>query len=384
MVVRLIFMGGKARVWLALVAVAVAVIIAFLLGGLHLIQPEETVIEPADSFEIPSRGFFMGVLPNPGEAQSFGEAYSQAARYVEFSPVWGRPTPFYRLAEDLKGDWGKIFVEEYIRGNGMFPIIHLSFIGPGTTLVAPPGMEDATLSSPEWRMAYKQAAIEVVVASRPLYLSLGNEVNRWYEKYGAKDGDPNGFQHYVSLYEEIYDAVKQLSPRTIVFCTFAREIVAENREADLNVICMFNPEKMDLLVLTSYPYSVKGINKPADIPDDYYSKVSRYMPGKPFGFSELGWPSISAFGGEQGQADFIVEVTGRLTKSQGVSLYMLGWAWLHDQGENDYIGLLKRDGTEKLAYKVWKNISLSQEKINFLMTSPFSTSNVARLLRTVF
>jgi hypothetical protein len=31
----------------------------------------------------------------------------------------------------------------------------------------------------------------------------------------------------VTLYEEIYDAVKELSPETKVFCTFAREVVAE-------------------------------------------------------------------------------------------------------------------------------------------------------------
>lgn len=69
--------------------------------------------------------------------------------------------------------------------------------------------------------------LDVVRASKPLYLSVGNEVNRWYEKYGANSSSPNGFQHFVTLYEEIYDAVKELSPETKVFCTFAREIVAE-------------------------------------------------------------------------------------------------------------------------------------------------------------
>jgi hypothetical protein len=77
-------------------------------------------------------------------------------------------------------------------------------------------------------------------------------VNRWYEKYGVGENNPNGFQHYVNLYEEIYDAIKKLSPETKVFCTFAREIISENREADLSVLPMFKPEKMDLLVFTSY------------------------------------------------------------------------------------------------------------------------------------
>jgi len=207
-------------------------------------EPEK--IAPYDSPQLPSRGFFMGVLPTTAQGQSFDDAYSQASQNSEFVPVWGRPTPFYNLASELSGDWGETFVKQLIRGNGMFPIIHLSFIGSGVTLVTPPGMENATLSDPTWRTAYKQAALEVVKASHPRYLSLGNEVNRWYEKYG-EDG-ANGFTNYVTLYEEIYDSVKELSPDTKVFCVFAREIVSENREANLDVLNLFNPNKIDILV----------------------------------------------------------------------------------------------------------------------------------------
>ena len=114
---------------------------------------------------------------------------------------------------------------------------------------------------------------------------------------------------------------------------------------------------MDLLVFTSYPYAVQGINMLSDIPDDYYSQVSGYMPGKPFGFTELGWPSLEFFGGEQGQADFLKNVSSRLTVEQRINLHLLGWAWLHDLDENDTLGLIRRDGTEKIAYGVWKNMS---------------------------
>lgn len=52
----------------------------------------------------------------------------------------------------------------------MFPIIHLLFISSGITLVMPPGMENETLSDPALRAAYKQADLDVVKATRPLYL----------------------------------------------------------------------------------------------------------------------------------------------------------------------------------------------------------------------
>ncbi len=218
-------------------------------------------------------------------------------------------------------------------------------------------MEGATLSTVQWRAAYKQAALDVVRVARPLYLSLGNEVNRWYEKYGSGTDDPNDFLHYVSLYEETYDAVKQISPSTIVFCTFAREITAEYREADLNVLDLFHREKLDLLVCTGYPYAVQSITLPSQIPVDYYSKVSDRFPGKPFGFSELGWPAMVEFGGELGQADFLDYAAGKQTRGMGVPLHLLGWAWLHDQAGGDTIGLIKLDGTEKQAYGTWKTIS---------------------------
>ena len=303
----------------------------------------------------PERGFLMGGLPIPYEGQSFEEAYREAAPYCEFVPVWGKPTPFYELADDLSGTWGKTFVNTYIRENGMIPLIHLSFIDAGVTLKVPPGME-ATLADTEWRSLYTQSVLDVVHISNPEYLSLGNEVNKWYEKYGIDEHSPNGFHHYVTLYEEIYDAVKEISPETTVFCTFAREIVSENREANLDVLKLFDPEKMDILVFTSYPYALKGINTPSDIPDDYYSKAFVYMPGKPVGFSEVAWPSLDPFGGEQGQADFLRDICGRLTIHQDINLYFVGWPWFSDLNDNDFVGLIKRDGTEKIGYTVWKTL----------------------------
>jgi hypothetical protein len=316
-----------------------------------------------DRIEIPRRGFVMGMLPIPSEEMSFEQAYVKVSKYSEFVPVWGRPTPFYSMAKELSGNWGNIFIEKYTKNNGLTPIIHLSFYGEGMTLKTGDGNKDFSLSSDGWRNEYKKSALDVVRIAKPNYLSLGNEVNRWYEEYGMENNSPNGFQHYVSLYEEIYDAVKSISPKTIVFCTFSREIVSKNKEADLSVIKLFNPQKMDMLIFTSYPYSIQGINRPEDIPCDYYSKASDLMPGKPFGFSELAWPSIEEFGGEKAQAEFIYHASSSLTRSRGVNLKMFGWTWLCDLNEKDSTGLIKRDGTEKKAYQVWKNLFVSNDSI---------------------
>ncbi|MGQ9588629.1 MAG: hypothetical protein ACUVT7_09665 [Thermoplasmata archaeon] len=345
----------KSRMMLIVVVVIILMLLTISLFGNIRKNTEQTT--PLDSPALPGRGYFMGLLATPATGQSFVDAYAEAALYADFVPVWGKPSPFYAMPSDLSGSWGDTFVKQYIRGNGMFPLVHFSFFGPGMTLIKPPGMDSATLSDPAWRSAYKSAILDAVRAVRPLYLSVGNEVNRWFEKYGAKEGDPNGFQHFVTLYEDVYDAVKELSNRTQVFCVFSREIVSEYREADLSVLTMFNSSKLDLLAFTSYAYAVQGVNRPADLPDDYYSRALAYMPGKRIGLTELGWPSLDAFGGEQGQADFLADVVGRLTLEQGVELHMLAWAWLHDLDANDDVGLIEDGGTEKLAYSVWKGLS---------------------------
>jgi len=339
-----------------------------------------TVVTPIDQPTLPPRGYYLGVLPTPAESQPLDSAYTQAAEFSEFVPVWAvgvGAQGFWDYPDALGGFGGSAIVGGLIRDRGMFPIIHFSFITTDTAalgllLSTPASMPYATLHDSAWRAAYRDAVVAAVRKIRPLYLSTGNEVNRWYEQYGANPDNPNSFTYWVSLHNEIYDAVKAVSPSTIVFCVFAREIVDELREADMDVLNLFDPDKLDLLVFTSYPNAVKKdtagamlpdpVNRPADIPVDYYSRLESYMPGKPFGFSEISWPSENGFGGEQDQADFLSMAAGPLTVGRGVDLRMFGWCWLHNL-INDFTraegsaGLIMRDGTEKTAYQVWKGLS---------------------------
>jgi hypothetical protein len=111
-----------------------------------------------------------------------------------------------------------------------------------------------------------------------------------------------------------------------------------------------------LLLSGDGPYAL-GKTRPSLIADDYYSRAADVMPGKPFGFSEIAWASLEALGGEQGQADFIVQASTRLTRDRGINLHLFGWPWLHDLDENDAVGLIKTDGTEKLGLAAWKNLA---------------------------
>ncbi len=323
-------------------------------------------IQPSDEPILPDRGFFMGLLPTPAQGQDFEEVYAQAAEYCEFVPVWSSGAGaqgFWDFSEKLSGWWGQTFVDGLIRDNGMFPILHFSFIDRNSSkdlvLKTPEYLPDATLSDEEWQTLYVESVIDCVRVCKPAFVSTGNEVNRWFEAYGAEPDDPNGFQHFVSLHEKIYDAVKAVSPETKVFCVFSREIVEQYREADMSVLLMFDSSKLDMLMLTSYPYAVSSVNRPSDIPVDYYAEASSYLPGLDFGFSELGWSSLEVFGGEVAQADFLVNASSVLTVDQGLDLKMFGYCWLHDLDGNDTVGLISYEGVNRQAYEVWKQLSES-------------------------
>ena len=312
-------------------------------------------LKPIDSAIVPERGYLMGFLPMPAMGGKLEDAYKLANASSDFVPVWGRPTPYYLLASDLSGDWGKLFLSNMVRDAGLVPVININFMGPNLTLDAPKDIAWVTLNSPFWRSSYREAVLDVVREFRPRYMSIGNEVNRWFEKYGL-EGD-YGFRHYVTLYEEIYDAVKELSPETKVFCSFAREIVSEQRVANMSVLGLFNPSKLDLLAFTSYPYTVKEVNSPDDLPEDYYTNALIYLPDKPMSFTELGWSSHPFFGGENGQADFLQQVVGRLSK--GADLEFIGWCWLSDLSESDTVGLFSYLGVEKKAWGIWQGLFAS-------------------------
>ncbi|MGA1819787.1 MAG: tandem-95 repeat protein [Thermoplasmatota archaeon] len=349
----MVSLGGRfvqLSIMLLLLAGSASVLVHYQASG-----QEPLVVDPKDDPPLPPWGYYKGILPNPLSGEDIENTYKNASKFTQFVPVWGRPSPFYNLSTDLGGAWGDLFVDHLIRENGMFPLVHMNFYGEGITLVQPPSMPPSTLNTPAWRSLYIQSVKDVVNASRPRYLSLGNEVNRWYEVYGDNAGDDNGFNHFVTLYQDAYDQVKIISPETKVFCTFSREIVAENREADMSVLELFDPARLDLVVLTSYPFALAGTNMVSDIPDDYYSSVFNHISDRPFGFSEVSWTSHEDFGGQREQANFVRNITSRLTIDQGIDLELIGWNWLHDIGPTDLSGLMDNLGNEKTALSAWIN-----------------------------
>ncbi len=357
---------NKSKVRLVVgVVVALALIVIILIN----VVPEKDS-EPSTSnnsakdnalqLPITERSFKIGVVPIPRNFPKFSQedlvsAYEEASNLGEIIPIWVNPCSIGAL-EKLQ----ESRVVEMVRKFGALPLIHMNFYkiafvgggkGLGLVVDAP---YDTNLSDPKFREEWKKEARAIAAIYKPEYMSLGNEVNAWYIF------NPETFDDYVSLYKETYDAIKEVSPATKVFVTFSYEQLlygignVSGGFPHWFLIHKFMP-KLDLVAFTSYPWKV--FEKPEDIPEDYYERISDHI-SVPVAFTEIGWASFSdKFEvSEEEQALFLIRF---LNLTRDMNLEFVLWLFLHEMDtkgipkETGSIALKRSDGSEKPVFHVW-------------------------------
>jgi hypothetical protein len=100
----------------------------------------------------------------------------------------------------------------------------------------------------------------------------------------------------AALYKRLYQEVKKVSPQTKVFVSFQWDYfqIMANREPKRisehrKLIEIFRPE-LDVVAFTSYPGD--RYKTPADVPANYYERISEYIkPTDEIHFMEIGWPT---------------------------------------------------------------------------------------------
>ncbi|MBU7048362.1 MAG: hypothetical protein HXS54_18175 [Theionarchaea archaeon] len=213
------------------------------------------------------------------------------------------------------------------------------------------------------RRAYKNMALRVLKDFKPTYLCLGVEVSAYSHV------DPADFEHFVSLYNETYAAIKDISPQTIVFPTFHYEeflgVLPWNpHNPDWDLIQKFN---MDAFALSTYPYMRFSLE---DIPEDYYTQIRKYT-NLPVIIAESGFASECCgkvikdmHGSEEAQKDFLLFLLESIEEINPLlwvywSLYdyePLSWGGTDKNDVFNSIGLKYPDGTPKLAFFIWEGI----------------------------
>ena len=240
----------------------------------------------------------------------------------------------------------------------------------------PDGWE-ASFANPDVRRAHKEFSLWIVRTFHPRAIGLASEINTY------ADAHPRDFENFLSLYQEIYRAIKAEAPETQVFVTFQWEDLnnlfpggSEGRqpyEVNWEQIEAFEPQ-LDLWVISSYPFVAFPSGEA--IPEDYYTPLLDRT-SKPLAVAEGGYSSapVGPFpGAPQDQVDYLEAIHTQLGPRLRFWVYLLlndfdrdsyaavmrangvGEADVNTLGLFESVGLRLSDGTPKPALALWDQL----------------------------
>jgi hypothetical protein len=201
----------------------------------------------------------------------------------------------------------------------------------------------ASFANPRVRQAYTDFALWILNTFHPRYLGLASEINTY------ADTHPEDFPNFLSLYRDVYAAVKQASPETRVFVTFQWEDLnnlfpGDNQgraayEINWDEVEAFEPQ-LDVWAISSYPYV--AFKRGADIPPNYYTPLLSRT-DKPLAVAEGGFSSspVGSFSGAaQGQVDYLNAIHTQIGPRLDFWIYLL----LSDFNLESYADVMRKNG----------------------------------------
>lgn len=240
----------------------------------------------------------------------------------------------------------------------------------------PPELAGSNFGIPELRAAFKNYALRLVREFSPRYLGLASEINTY------ADAHPEDFINYLSLYREVYAAVKAEAPDTKIFVTFQWDdlnnaipfdttLDGEPYQPKWDQIEVFEPE-LDVWAISSYPYV--AFDSASEIPADYYTPLLTRT-NKPLAVAEGGYSSrdIEPFSGTpQDQVGYLTAINEQIGDELVFWIYLIlddvnGEAYRQHLSQEigdsadailwfEAVGLRQSDGTPKPALETWDNI----------------------------
>ncbi len=327
-----------------------------------------------------SPGTAYGFFPSPPEAseQSILNHYRTLGAHADVV-LLQQPVPWRDFYDSADADSLAIndIHNQYVlaRQNGMeiiFIVDPLNGLNRREFFGLPIGWE-ASFANPRVRSAITNYAVRIVREFHPPYLGLASEINTYADAF------PEDFPNFVSLYQSVYDAVKNESPATQVFVTFQWEdlnnlipVVSEGREAyhtNWETVEVFEP-RLDVWAISSYPFvAFQGAD---EIPDDYYSPLLGRT-SKPLAVAEGGYTSrpVGPYPGTpEDQQGYLNAIHSQIGARLRFWIYLLlsdfnleSYArMMRDQGQGQdvetlgmfaSVGLTSFDGTPKPALGLW-------------------------------
>ena len=203
---------------------------------------------------------------------------------------------------------------------------------------------------------YLQAAVNYSIKYQPKYLGLATEINNLYEE------NPEDFTEFVELYNQVYDAVKAVSPDTLIYPTFQLESMKgytywSTDEPGETQWWMIGEFKHDMVGFTTYPDLI--YKSPQDMPANYYSEITNYT-SKPLAFTEMGWHSEASPIGWESDPDEQAEYVAQFVNlTEGINVEMMLWSFMYDPLTVEpfrSMGFYDTDGNSRPSWEIWTNL----------------------------
>jgi hypothetical protein len=306
------------------------------------------------------RSFLMGFssLPHDTGEDAYIEAFRDAAQagevvFIQRAPPWedfvpggtvsSRTERLTRLEKDLAKAYNlKVFLA----------VDPTEPSDRGRLAGLPDSLRGKDFADENVRAAFIAYAKYLALNYKPAYLALGVEVDMFFNRRGDE-----AFRTFQSLYFQAYDAVKSVSPDTLVFPTFQYEDMIGLLSGTLpawSLIDRFDP-KIDMVAVSSFPGFV--LSKAADMPSDYYAPLQQHML-RPLAFVSTGWTSQVS---ENEQASFLSRA---LSSAESLEARLFVWYLSRDpaQGpDNSFgplalMGLKDTNGQPKVGWSLWRRI----------------------------
>jgi hypothetical protein len=311
----------------------------------------------------------LSSLPEQPTTAGYEEAFKLAGEngeliLIQRAPPWDEFRPSGTISAqtlDLTREEKRLAEEN---GLGIFAAVDpLDPANRGRLASPPADLADAGFGDSQVRSAFIAYAQYLALNLKPRYMALGMEVDLY------EAARPDDFDNLVSLYSEAYDAVKDISPATLVFPTFQMEAIQNllspggtaqpETIARWHLVLRFEP-KVDILAVTTYPSFAYAT--PNDIPAEYYDQLRRYSDA-PIAIAAAGYSSGPGRDGinegtEEDQKTFV----GRLLQdAQRLQMTFVVWFASTDPAAVQeppldllqYIGLRRADGSAKPAWQAW-------------------------------
>lgn len=303
---------------------------------------------PSDYSNLPAFLEEVGNLPNGG---------------VMFNGAWRKDVANGSDAGEIPS--AATLVVEQSKVHGYTPIIVFGWRSEDSLHIGVPANPANDWANQEARTLFKQMLVDFASAYHPPYLFLGNESDAYFIDV------PEDYQNWIAFYNETYDAIKAVSPETMVGPIFQYERMSGQgafsqwTTPHWGALTSHDLERIDILGITMYPWL--NVVTPAQVPNNYLAPLLEIIGDKPIAITETGWPGdplglpVPWEATLDAQLLFVERLEGIL---QGANIHMLNWLHLYqiavspestDFAEFASISLRDVEGNKRPIYDAWVN-----------------------------